>query len=219
MAVAGFKCKIRRGGTPTAMLAEPMTNVAASRFQVTLGSRRCLDPNQPFHFADSVGTIPYGDISAVVFEFGEATLPTATGPVTVTGSFIPLGVADIVAEAKSFTLSETSDMLDKTVFLDGVPLRRRQPGLADASLSLELFVNPTDMPTLRAAYEAGDLMLFEVESGATAVFRGWGLIETLERSGSVDGLIEASVSWQLSAQREPKTGFVAGYSDRPVLST
>lgn len=216
--VAGFNCKIRRGGTPTAMTAEAMTAIGGGRYQITAAARRCIDPNLAFHITQSAATLPYAEITAANFEFGEVTTATV-GTTTVTGFFIPLGTADILSEVKGFSLSESTDLLDRTVFLDGVPLRRRIPGLADASVSLDMFVDQDDLPDLRDIYENGEETMLEVDYGATELFRGWGVIESLERSGAVDGLIELSVTWNLSAQRNPATGLVSGYSDRALLST
>lgn len=202
---------VRRGGTPTLMTSEPVSLLSGSTYRITAPARRCVDPNS-LSFSTSPATA-VNLISGADFLFGEFTVSAGT-LASVTAYYIPLGTPEVLAEVKSFSLSETTEMLDRTVFLSGVPLRRKIPGLADATISLELLVDNTDLPALQDIYQDGEEVLLEINTGAVEFFRAWGHIESIERSGSVDGLIEATVNWTLSAQRNAQTGQIVGYSEK-----
>jgi hypothetical protein len=219
MAVAGFRCLVRRGGVPTVMSAEPMTSLGGGRYQITNPARRAIDPNSAFHLTLGAATLAYTNIAAMTFEFGEVQLSSATtGTLTATAQYVPLGSADVIADVKAFSLSETTDLLDRTVFTETTPLRRRLAGLADATVSLDMLMNDSSVPDLRDLMENEQVVLLEILSGATPRFRGWGLLSSMNVDASVDGLVEVSVEWNISAQRNAETGILAGYSDRALDS-
>jgi hypothetical protein len=216
MARAGFQCAIRRGGIPTTMTAEATTALASTQFRVTAAARRCIDPSFPWHITVSGATLAYSNITSFDFLFGEFTVtsPLAAIP-TITGTFVPLTTAsEFISEVVGHTLSETTDMLDVTVYTSTSPFRRRIDGLSDATLSLDMLLNPADMARLATLQFRGDDVFVEVNSGYSPLFRGIGKVASIERSGSVDGLVEASVEWVLSASRDDRTGRIAGYSER-----
>lgn len=220
MAVAGFNCAIRRGGIPTATTAEPLTNVAGTVYQITSEARRCLDINAPWHLTDAGGTVDYANINNIDFLFGEVDVTGAAGSLTFSGQFIPLTTAsDFLSEVVSHSLTESSDLLDTTVYNEGASnLRKRIYGLADANLTIDMLLNSLDMVSLSSLHTAGAVAVIDVNSGYSPRFRAFGRIVSLERSGSVDGRVEASVEWQLAAQRDTNTGTIQGYSDRLLTS-
>lgn len=216
MARAGFQCAIRRGGIPTTMTAEACTTLSSTSFRVTSAARRCIDPSFPWHITVSGATLAYTSVTAFDFLFGEFTVasPLAAAP-TLTGTFIPLTTAsEFVSEVKGHSLTESSELLDTTVYTSTSPFRRRISGLADASLSLDMLLNPNDMARLATLSANGSDVFVEVNSGYSPLFRGVGKVTSIERSTSVDGLVEATVEWVLSASRDDRTGRIAGYSER-----
>ncbi len=218
MARAGFQCAIRRGGIPTTMTAEACTTLSSTSFQVTSAARRCIDPSFPWHITVSGATLAYTSVTAFDFLFGQFTVtsPLAAAP-TLTGTFIPLTTAsEFVSEVKGHSLTESSELLDTTVYTSTSPFRRRISGLADASLSLDMLLNPNDMARLATLSATGSDVFVEVNSGFSPLFRGIGKITSIERSTSVDGLVEATVEWVLSASRDDRTGRIAGYSERTL---
>jgi len=220
MARAGYQCAIRRGGIPTSMTAEACTTLSSTRFQVTTSARRCIDPSQPWHITVSGATLSYANVTAFDFLFGEFTVasPLAAAP-TLTGTFVPLTTAsEFISEVKSHSLAESTVLLDTTVYTSTSPFRRRIDGLADATLSLDMLVNPNDMARLATLFSNGSDVFIDVNSGSSPLFRGIGKIVSLERSTTVDGLVEASVEWQLAAARDDRTGRITGYSDRNLDS-
>lgn len=220
MAKAGFTCLIRRNGVSTTVSGEVCTLVTGNTYQISTAARRALDPNAAYNFKDDAATVAYSDISSLNWEFGEVTFATAkTGTVTFSGSFYPLTTtAEVVTEAVSFSLSENSELLDSTVFTSTSNLRKRFTGLADAEATVDLLANTTDLPRLATLQFTGAVCMLEINSGFSALFRGYGLIESLERSAAVDGRVEATLTWKLSAQRDANTGLIAGYSIRNLTS-
>jgi predicted secreted protein len=216
MAKAGYKCLIRRSGAPTTVSLEACENVSGSVYRVTSSAKRCIDTRSPWHLTDSGGTVPWGDISAADFLFGEFTVAAVTGSLTFTGTYLPLTTAsEVIQEAMSFSLSESNDLLDVTVFNGGADRnRKRIMGLGDASLSVEGFWSASDHASLATLHASGGAFLFEVNSGASQLFRGWARMADYSRDGSVDGILNRSISLELDAQRDDATGFYAAISDR-----
>ena len=222
MATAGYQSRIRRGGDVTSTVSEPFTSLGSDVYQITDSAKRVLDPNVTWSLSDGAGALDLGDVSAVDFLFGEVTIPGVSGTLRFTGSFIPLTTtSETIGEVFSHSLSEKSDLIDSTVYTGpgGSRMRKRVYGLCDASLTLDMNLNTTDMPSLATLHFQGSTVVVEVLAGAaTPVFRAFGKIASISRNGEVAGKVEASIEWQLAAQRDPLTGFVAGYSERnPTL--
>lgn len=216
MAKAGYNCLIRKGGAPTSTTSEAFTSLGGDVYQITSAARRCIDPRTVWHLKDSAGTVPFSDISDADFLFGEFTVASVTGLLTFYGDFIPLTTAsEVVQNAMSFSLSESSDLLDTTVFTGGVSrVRKRIYGLGDASLSIEGLWTAEDHAGLASLHSSGESFVFEINSGASQLFRAWGKMAEYSRDGSVDGLLERSFSVELDAQRDAETGFQIAISDR-----
>ncbi len=221
MSKAGFRCSIKRGGVPTTTVSEAFTNVTGNVYQITSDAKRLLDPTASWHLSDGAGTISYASVATIDFMFGEVVVPGVSGTLRFTGTYIPLGsdASTVVGEAYSHTLTESSTLNDKTSYSATTGFRKRIYGLADAQVSFDLFLNATDFPRLATLHSNAQLCYLEIASGYSPVFRGIGLIDSLERTADVDGIVEASVSWQLAAQRDANTGYVIGYSERNIVST
>jgi len=123
-----------------------------------------------------------------------------------------VNTADITG-AKDVTLSNSADILDTTAFDDANAFRTKLSGLKDASMSFSAnFEAGTALGSVKDFFDAlsdgsgtaGIRHFFIGLTGApgasNAGFAVTGIIESLEISGSVDGLVEASVSVQLSGE-------------------
>jgi hypothetical protein len=220
MAIAGYRCAIRRGGIVTSTSSEAFTALGGGVFQITSAARRVIDPTQPWSLMhNSTVTLPFSSITGFDFLFGEVTTTGVVGTLTFNGSFIPMTTSsEIVAEVKSHSLSESTDLLETSVYTGpgGTRTKKRIVGLADASISLDLLLNLTAMDRLTTLYQAGANAILEVNTGSTAIFRGIGKIESLDRSGSVEGLLEVTMEWKLASERDAltRTGLTAAYSER-----
>jgi hypothetical protein len=213
MAIAGYKVRLRKSGDTTAVTGEAMTGLTATSFQITSAARRCLDPEVAFQFYDGVTPVTP---TTVQFEFGIAHFAAAPGgAVTFDGSYRPLTTSDQdIAEGTQVTLSLSRDLLDTTVFgASGV--RSRIAALKDASIAIDVISSPAAYSAMFLEFSNGAQVCLEVDpdgaSGTADAFRAWGIIENLERSASVDGLIESSLTFQVSARLGP-SGFAPGYS-------
>lgn len=214
---------VRTAGVSTNTSAEAMGNVTGAKYQVTSPARRFLDPLQPWHILDGATTVAYADIVSIDFLFGEVELTApAAGAVTWNGNYLPMSTSETLAEAKGFTLNESADVLDKTVFNDNQSrLRRKVMGLRDATLSIDLLLNPTDDAKLATYQSSGGILGVEINFGHTPLFRGIGRLESLERSGNVEGLLESVANWTMTCEKETTSGrgFFYGYSDRSLTSS
>lgn len=222
MAIAGYTCLVRLAGVSTTCTDEALSNISGAKYQITSEARRCLDPMQTWVFKDGGVAIPYASIATVDFLFGEVTLTApAAGAVTFTGKFRPLTTSsEIVAEAYSYSITESTDVMDKTVFNDG-RFRRKLVGLMDAMISMDIHLNSTDAPKLSTFHSSGGLVVVELNFGHTPLFRGVGIVDSFERSASVDGIVEGTATWTLAAERETVSGlrFPYGLSERSLTST
>lgn len=218
MAIAGYKCLIRRSGLSTAAASELMEVDSGTTYRITSTARRAIDPDTAWHLKDGAACVAWTNVSAINLAFGRVTLGSPpTGTLTFNGNFLPMTTsAEIITEAKGFTLTETSDLLDDTVFTSTSRLMTRTYGLQDASLSVDLLVNTTDAPRLATLSANGGTVLMEINSGVSAVFRGFGKIESFERTSSVDGLVEGTLSVQLNGERHEPTGLISGYTERLI---
>ncbi len=220
MAKAGFSCLIRRGGVSTAVSNEATTAIGGGRYQITSSARRAIDPATPWHLKVTGATIAYSLITAADFAFGEFTVPTAGANPTFSGAYLPITTrSEDFYEVKGHTLIEADELLDTTVYTSTSRFRKRILGLADASLSLDMLLNAEDMDRLATLRFNNHLTLVEINSGFSSVFRGYGRIESVERTAAVDGLIEAKVEWKLSGERDEATNLIFGYSDRLIASS
>jgi predicted secreted protein len=125
-----------------------------------------------------------------------STLSIATGATSVTYAAMDGAI--------SFSLSDSQDMLDTTDLADG-RFRRRIVGLRDLSLSIDGDVELADPAYLRikGCYTAGTVVYAQVTADGTNGVVIPCLVESLDRSTSVDGKVEISVSLQLEAVISP----------------
>jgi Phage tail tube protein len=214
MAIAGYKVRLRKSGDSTAITAEAMTALSSTAFQITTSARRCLDPYTALHFIDS-GTTTL-TASTIQFEFGVAhfAAPSA-GAVTFYGSYLPLTTsAEDVPSGTQFSLSLTRDLLDTTVF-GSAGVRSRIAGLKDAQVSIDMISSPAEYSSMWSLYEAGTSLCLEIDpdgaEGSGEVLRAFGKIESMERSATVDGLVETALSFAVAANFGP-SGYAPGYS-------
>jgi hypothetical protein len=218
MAVPGFAAQVRRSGTSTSTTDEACEQVSGNLYQVTNAARRVIDPTVAWHFKDDGATVPYADIVSLDYVNGQVLLSGApVGDVEFNGSFLPLTTSsEVVAEARSYTLSESTDLLDTTVFAGSTEalLHSRMASLKDASIEVESIASVASLATLETYKNAGTPVVVEIYQGSTGAqrFRGFCLVETIERSGEVAGLIQSSISFKISAIRNETSGLVASYA-------
>ncbi len=216
MPKAGYTCLIRRSSIGSATTSELMQVDTGNTYRITSSARRAIDPEVAWHLKDGAACVAWSNVAGIDLAFGRVTLGApATGTLTFNGNFLPMTTsAEIITEAKSFTLTESADVLDETVFTSTSRMMKKTYGLQDATISVDLFVNATDMPRLATLSANTGLVLMEINSGVSALFRGYGKINSLERSATVDGLVEATINVTLDGERHEPTGLISGYTER-----
>ncbi len=124
----------------------------------------------------------------------------ATGASAVYTAFD--GISDL-------TISDSSDLLEITDFTDS-RLRRRIAGMRDISISLsgDVETGSVAYTNARAVYEAGNPLVVRTivtTSGGTSGMAFSMLISSFERSATVDGKVEISLSLEHEGTFDPIT--------------
>lgn len=105
--------------------------------------------------------------------------------------------ANTVAEVRDWSLSETAETIDDTTM--GDVARTRQPSLTSASGSLSCWWDETDS-TGQIAMQAGSevaLKLYPEGADSGDYFASvQAIITTQDASATMDGMVEASFSWE-----------------------
>ena len=102
-----------------------------------------------------------------------------------------------VAEVKDWSLSETADTIEDTTM--GDVARTRKPSLTSASGSISAFWDETDSAG-QIAMQAGNEVALKLypEGSATGDYFASvsAIITTQDASAAMDGMVEASFSWE-----------------------
>lgn len=102
-----------------------------------------------------------------------------------------------VAEVKDWSLSETADTIEDTTM--GDVARTRKPSLTSASGSISAFWDETDSAG-QIAMQAGSEVALKLypEGSATGDYFASvsAIITTQDASAAMDGMVEASFSWE-----------------------
>ena len=102
-----------------------------------------------------------------------------------------------VAEIKSYSIEESADTLEDTSMGDSA--RTYKPSLSNFSGSLDVFWDETDTNGQGALSIGSEVTLNVYPEGDTTgdtYYTGSAIVTGVTRSGSFDGLVEASVSVQ-----------------------
>lgn len=112
---AGYVVKLQKSDTPVALTDEPMSQVGASlTYQITDAAKQVLNIGAAITIEDNSVVVDAEDIESINYLTGEVTFvvgTTVTGPVTISGEYIPLVE---IAGARTFTLTQTANPIDDT---------------------------------------------------------------------------------------------------------
>ena len=213
MAVASYRSRVKRSGTPTAFTNERFKATGTpNQFQIASTARQVWDRTVvPTFKTSSTGTvIPSANISTIDYLFGKVTFNTTiyTTAIVASGTYLP--VAN-VAGANTYTLSLGGDLLDSTDF-STTGYRNRTPGMRDVSLSISRWDNldrrfwysivdpTTSWSTASTAKNFGGstVIVAEVQPGGSTVFaRGFFRVADESRSGDIGSLESAEVTLEI----------------------
>jgi len=105
--------------------------------------------------------------------------------------------ANAIAEVRNWSLEEASDTIEDTTM--GDTARTYQAGLTNWSGSVDAYWDETDTDGQGAMTNGASITLNLYPEGSTTgdtYYTGTALITGISRSASLDGLVEASVSFQ-----------------------
>jgi len=105
--------------------------------------------------------------------------------------------SNAVAEIRSYSIEESADTLEDTSM--GASARSYKPSLTSFSGSLDVFWDETDTSGQGALSIGSEVTLNVYPEGDTAgdtYYSGSAIVTGVSRTGSFDGLVEASISVQ-----------------------
>lgn len=214
MAIAGFKCKVKKGGTATSFSSEATTQGAAgstTTYQVTDYTKQIFDRTLTANTSGAAGlcvTVSSSVAGQVVqtstkvtswnYNFGKVVLAAATtGTVKISGKYIP---TTGVTAARAVGIETRLGMLDATVLTTSSTTNcgvvRRVGSLLDASVTLtELFGGTTKFID---GWNDRDEVMIEIVPGGSSGYRarGWFIPEGRGYTASPDALSEMNWTFQ-----------------------
>jgi hypothetical protein len=204
MAIAGHTTTLKVSGTAVPVTGEATTALGGGKYQVTSTARRIWSPAAAITVKDA-GSPVSASLWSFDYLFGIITFSgyTPTGAVTVDGSYLPVAA---IAEVFSFSFSAKADLLDTTSY-DGGAARLKAAGLLDASGSFSARSLPTadvdpgasGTQSLHGFLLAGAPKLLEANFDGS-ILRAWVMLEGVEQTAEVAGLVEFTANFQLATQ-------------------
>ena len=110
---------------------------------------------------------------------------------------VKVGSTNVVAEIKSYSIEESADTLEDTSMGDSA--KTYKASLTSFSGSLDVFWDETDSSGQGALSIGSEVTLSIYPEGDTAgdvYYSGSAIVTGVSRTGSYDGLVEASISVQ-----------------------
>jgi len=104
------------------------------------------------------------------------------------------GGANLLGQLKEFTIKDSATILEITDFADTSGYKKRMAGLKDYSISLSGDFSQADAPQVLLRAVAGTVLYVTVLPDGTNGFSYAAIVESFETKGSIDGLVEISIS-------------------------
>lgn len=198
---AGYCAKVRKSGTPTSFVASAMSLVSGKTYEISNRAQSVWDWTASLTILVSATPVAAADIESIDHLHGRVTFVssyTPAGPVTATGTYLPL--IDF-ARANSFNLSQTADTTDTTDFATACAnggFATMKPTLLTADLELTGFYRADN--DIFALLTARDVFVVEIdaESNGLSVARGIYKPLTDNQTGDVGGDETETLSLGLS---------------------
>lgn len=114
---AGYVADVNISGTSVSMTAEAASLVSGQIYQITATVHRVLDRTIPVVVSDNAVVVPAISIASIDYLTGTITFATAytvTGPITMSGAYLPMTA---IVSANGFTLTMTAETVDNTDFV------------------------------------------------------------------------------------------------------
>lgn len=201
MAVSGHTTVVKQTGTAVSMTTEATTSLSSSVYQITDTTKRIIDPDTALSVIDNGGAVADADVT-INYLFGKITKNSGsfTGPVTITGAYLPTYA---VAEAKGATINLERTLLDSTVMAAATANIERTVGLKSASGSINQLDNlRTDLDSGGTTivpftdFGAGTRRVLEVTLPSTLIFRAFVRFNGIDETVNVEDLLNTTLEWQ-----------------------
>jgi hypothetical protein len=204
---AGYVCTIKKSGTPTTMTDEAMSLVSGKTYKITDAAKACIDLDTAVVVEDNASPVAAADILNIDYLHGRVTFAasyTPTGPITITGKYLPLST---LGTSQSFTLTQTAAEIRTTTFAIAQAnngFHTHDPGLRQANLEVQgIFDIANAYLNLLLDRET---LLIEVnpDGGGKSVARGFFKAQTHGQTGDVGALEEETVQFLLQVPSNEK---------------
>jgi hypothetical protein len=198
--MAGYKAIVNKSGTTTAFTAEAMTLVSGKTYRITNAAKTIWDRSVAITVLDNAVAVSGTNIASLNYLFGEVTFVsgyTPTGPITVTGSFLPLSA---VCKFNKLTLNMTAavkDVTDNCQAATNGGFRVKAPGQRTVKLDLSgFFDSVTDW---KSKIGAGEMVIeIRPDNIATGSYaRGFFQLMSANQSGNVGATEDEALSFSL----------------------
>lgn len=190
--VAGYEAEVKKSGTTTGFTTEATTNPSGNVWEITDATKAVWDRDVTPTFYDNGVEIAAGDIQQIDYLYGKVEFTGAkTGPITVTGSYMPMAS---VAGANQASLNITSAILDDTDF-SNVGYHTKEYGTQDVVVSLSRWEDVQN--TFGAILVARAPIVIEIAPSTAKSYRGWFIPDSVSDNFSIESLLDESVSFQL----------------------
>lgn len=196
---SGYQALIKKTGAATVMTDEPMALVSGLTYQITDTTKRLIDVATTVVVEDN-NVNQTANVEKIDFLFGRVTFKstyTPTGPITITGKYLP---ASQICAMNKFTLSQQAESIDETdlcVAQTNSGFRQYKVGLKSVSLELSGFYKATN--AFLDAVKDRSLVMIELnpDGAGKSTARGFFKPKSDKQSGKVGALEEETMMYGL----------------------
>ena len=194
---SGYVATLKKGGTPTAMTGEATTLVSGKTYKITAGTKQVISYASAITVLDNA-VDHTADVESIDYLAGTVTFKSAytvTGPVTITGSYIPMTT---IAKCKGYNLTQNAGEIDTTDFETAQANsghRTYDPGLRRVALELTGIYAAAN--GWQAALDGRSLIYVEIGPDgvpANTCFRGFFKPSRRAQQGNVGELEEETIN-------------------------
>jgi hypothetical protein len=196
---SGYQAIIKKTGAPVAMTDQACTLVSGKTYRVTDATKRLLDYATVIVVEDA-NVDHTADIETIDFLFGTVTFKssyTVTGPVTITGAYLP---SSQICAMNKYSLTQQADIIDETdlcIAQSNSGFRQRKVGLKSVALELSGFYKLSSgfLTTLKNR----EKLMIEInpDGAGKSLARGFFVSSSDKQSGKVGALEEETVNFSL----------------------
>lgn len=197
----GYVCSIKKPGTAVVMTTEACTLVSGKTFQITSAVKRIIDRTTLLNIFDN-GVNQNANVLNVNYLNGKVTFKasyTVTGPVTVTGKYIPTVT---LGKYTSFQLTQSSSVIKDSNIPDlqanGGFDTYRPGGLREVQLQLPSVFAAADGWDAALSARSEYILELNPDGAGSSVARGFFKLFDNKVSGNVGALQEETLQFNLA---------------------